>query len=338
MLASLLLISILGWDNSVAVVCSDGGNGGYEAFPDVCRLMDGRLMCVFYDSYAHVGLPNKEHPKGGRISYVTSDDEGFTWSKPSVLYDGEFDDRDPSVVQLSDGRILCNFFTLKPGTNGKEYEGLGTWYVESKDNAATWGAPKQIIADAYCSSPIRVLSTGRMILGLYRETKESAHGGVTFSDDGGKTWSPMIDIPNGGRRLDAETDLVERNDGKLLAVQRADKGADMAYSFSSDKGQTWTVSKSIGFPGHCPYLLRGPGDIFVLAHRIPGVSLHYSLDQGNTWNRNIEVDKHTGAYPSMVTRNDDSILIVFYEEGAGSNILARRFDLSPTGLVWLPMK
>jgi len=41
--------------------CLQGRRGGraYEAFPDVCRLSDGRLMCVFYAAYDHVGLPQR---------------------------------------------------------------------------------------------------------------------------------------------------------------------------------------------------------------------------------------------------------------------------------------
>lgn len=61
-------------------VCQDAGAGGYEAFPDVCRLNDGRLMCVFYAGYAHVALPCDQLPRGGRISYCMSSDEGRTWS------------------------------------------------------------------------------------------------------------------------------------------------------------------------------------------------------------------------------------------------------------------
>jgi sialidase-1 len=81
------------------VVCRDGGAGGYEAFPDVCRLSDGRLMSVFYASYDHVGLPNERWPKGGRIDCAFSSDEGRTWSAARVLFDGPDDDRDPSIVQ-----------------------------------------------------------------------------------------------------------------------------------------------------------------------------------------------------------------------------------------------
>ena len=61
-------------------VCKDAGAGGYEAFPDVCRLSDGRLMCAFYAGYGHVALPNDQLPNGGRIAYCMSSDEGQTWS------------------------------------------------------------------------------------------------------------------------------------------------------------------------------------------------------------------------------------------------------------------
>jgi hypothetical protein len=91
-------------------VCEDAGAGGYEAFPDVCRLNDGRLMCVFYAGYGHIALPNEQLPRGGRIAYCLSDDEGQTWSEAKTLYDGPDDDRDPSIVQTKSGRLICNFF------------------------------------------------------------------------------------------------------------------------------------------------------------------------------------------------------------------------------------
>jgi hypothetical protein len=97
--------------NSTVTVCSDGGAGGYEAFPDVCRLADGRLQCIFYASYAHVGVPNERWPRGGKIGVCWSKDEGRTWSEPETLFDSPADDRDPSITQLKDGRLVCSFFT-----------------------------------------------------------------------------------------------------------------------------------------------------------------------------------------------------------------------------------
>lgn len=316
-------------------VCRDAGAGGYEAFPDVCRLSDGRLMSVFYAGYAHVSLPNSAWPKGGRICYSTSTDEGRTWSAAAVLHDGPDDDRDPSIVELPSGRLICNFFSLrtKPGSPDG-WEGLGTWFVTSDDLGRTWSAPRQISADYYCSSPARALPDGRLILGLYREEKDQSWGAVVTSADGGKTWGPVVDIPNGGYKLDAETDVVMRRDGSLLAVER-EPAAAMCFSISRDGGRSWSVSKPLGFPGHCPYLLRTRSGILLLAHRLPNTSLHWSSDDGAMWKGPVVVDELIGAYPSMVELKDGSILIVYYEEGEGSNIRARRFRAGPDGIDFL---
>ncbi len=313
-------------------VCKDAGAGAYEAFPDVCRLNDGRLMAVFYAGYGHVALPNDKLPKGGRISYCMSSDEGKTWTPAKTLYDGPNDDRDPSIVQLPDGRLLCTFFTLIPTkTAGKRWTCEGTSMIESSDMGKTWSKPRIIYKDYYVSSPIRVLSDGRLALGLYAEGDKTAYGAIGLSDDNGKTWKKVVDIDNGGIRLDAETDLIELKDGSLYAVLRA----KACYSVSKDRGESWTVSKPIGFAAHCPFLLRTNDDIILLAHRLPKTSLHYSLDECKTWSKNVMVDGVIGAYPSMVKLKDGSVLIVYYEEGPGSSIRAKKFRANKDGIEWL---
>ncbi|GMV94251.1 MAG: hypothetical protein AMXMBFR82_40290 [Candidatus Hydrogenedentota bacterium] len=312
-------------------VCRDAGAGAYEAFPDVCRLADGRLFAVFYAGYGHVALPNENLPRGGRVSGCYSSDEGKTWTDAQVVFDGPDDDRDPSVTQLSDGRLLCVFFTLRPKGGG--YRGIGTWMVESTDAGQTWTGLRPV-SPYYASTPVRELADGRLILGLYQETGDDAFGAVAISMDKGATWSPPVDIPNGGLRLDAETDVIALKDGRLYAAQRTEKES-MRFSTSSDGGQTWAVSEPMGFPGHCPYLYRSPEDIIVVAHRLPNTSIHYSLDECATWSENVQVDSVGGAYPSMVTLNDGSTLIVYYEEGEGSSIRARKFRATPNGIEWL---
>ncbi len=323
--------------NGYTLVCADGKAGAYEAFPDVCRLNDGRLMCVFYAGYKHVSLPNAEHPKGGRLACCYSSDEGRTWTSAQTLFDGPNDDRDPSISQLKSGRLLCSFFILKlPEEEGKEFTGLGSWMVYSDDAGKTWSQPQLISSTYYCSSPIRELSDGRLALGLYAYANEGseAWGAVAFSSDQGKSWQKPMDIDNAGMHLGAETDLIELQGGVLYAMQRSSKEL-MAWSMSMDGGATWTVSKPMDFPGHCPYLHRTPDGILLLAHRRPQTSLHYSLDDGRTWSKNVMVDIVHGAYPSMVTLKDGSTLIVYYEEGEGSNIRARRFLATRKGIQWL---
>ncbi len=321
-------------------VCRDAGAGGYEAFPDVCRLRDGRLMAVFYAGYGHVSLPDERLPRGGRICFCLSSDEGRTWSEARVLYDGPDDDRDPSIVHLSNGSLICNFFSLRKREAVKEGEaawtGLGSWMVVSKDMGRTWSASMQIAKDYYCSAPVRELPDGRLILGLYRQTGKTSHGAVVISEDSGETWGEPVDIDNGGYKLDAETDVIPLKDGTLYAVEREPK-TTMCCSVSKDGGRTWSVSRPLGFPGHCPYLLRTPDDIIILAHRLPQTSLHYSLDEVKTWSANVVVDEVGGAYPSMVNLEDGSVLIVYYEEGEGSSIRARRFRATKKGIEWLKL-
>ena len=86
------------------IVCSGKSAGGYAAFPDVCRLGNGDLFCVFYSGYGHVSTPNAKWPKGGRIMAVRSSNNGQSWSKPVVVIDTPKDDRDPSEHVSKTGR------------------------------------------------------------------------------------------------------------------------------------------------------------------------------------------------------------------------------------------
>ena len=95
------------------VISRGDAAGPYQAFPDVCRLPNGDLACVFYAGYGHVSLPNAEWPRGGRICVVESSDEGRTWSDPRVLFDGPQDDRDPHIAALRDGTLACSFFQYR---------------------------------------------------------------------------------------------------------------------------------------------------------------------------------------------------------------------------------
>ncbi|MDR0869548.1 MAG: glycoside hydrolase [Planctomycetaceae bacterium] len=314
-------------------VCTDAGAGGYEAFPDVCRLKDGRLLCVFYAGYGHVSVPNESLPKGGRIVSCYSSDEGQTWTKAETIIDTPLDDRDPSVVQLPDGRILLSFFTYVP-QQGEQRPHTKTCLSESNDNGKTWSEPKILFKDVPVSQPIRILSDGTLLLPLYLESNQQKCGAVSLSYDNAKTWSEAIVIPNGGPPLDAETDVIELKDGTLYAIQRP----WMGVSYSKDKGKTWSVSEHAGFEGHCPYLLRTKNDVILLATRIPQTSLRLSRDECKTWSAPILVDHFGGAYPSMVELKDGSILIVYYEEGTGSSIRAKRFNVTKTGVEWLPMQ
>ena len=311
-------------------VCADGGAGGYEAFPDVCRLADGRLQCVFYASYTHVGVPNAAWPKGGRVSFCRSSDEGATWTPAQTLYDSPADDRDPSITQLKDGRLLCSFFT-----------GAGAQVIESKKPDGPWSVPQLIGPGIYVSSPVRELADGTLIVGTYFQNDSAAYGSTIRSTDGGKSWEKPVAIDSGGQFLAAETDVIELKGGELYAALRGERGAPMNASRSRDRGRTWDKAQPLRFIGHCPYLHRTTTGELILAYRQPvagptrGTALRVSRDEARTWNDAVPVDSVIGAYPSMVNLKDGSVLIVYYEEGAGSNIRARKFRVADGEVKWL---
>src|SRR5215831_14669244 len=173
------------------IVCSGQAAGGYAAFPDVCRLPDGDLYCVFYSGYGHVSTPNDKWPKGGRIMAARSSDNGQTWNKAVVVIDTDQDDRDPSVACLKDGTLLFNWFTLQNNQ-------VAVLLARSTDHGKTWSEPVKLKLDSphsfACSAPVRELPDGSLILGLYHEDekKNLAFGATVKSYDGGKTWKELV--------------------------------------------------------------------------------------------------------------------------------------------------
>src|SRR5438552_1706663 len=144
------------------IVCSREAAGGYAAFPDVCRLPNGELFCVFYSGYGHISTPSAKWPKGGRIMAVRSSDNGQSWNKPLVVIDTDQDDRDPSVACLKDGTLLLNWFALQQGR-------VAILLARSTDQGKTWSEPIKLTLDSpysfACSSPVRELPDGSLILG-----------------------------------------------------------------------------------------------------------------------------------------------------------------------------
>ena len=316
------------------IVCSGEAAGGYAAFPDICRLPNGELLCVFYSGYGHVSKPTVQWPNGGRIMAVRSSDQGRSWSEPVVMMDTANDDRDPSVSCLKDGTMLLNWFTPRPDQVGKNR--LEVLLARSTDQGKTWSEPTKLDLDSpysfACSSPVRELPDGSFILGLYHEDGNLAFGATVKSYDGGKTWKELALIgEKAGVYLDAETDVVSLKSGKLLAALRSSK-VDMHYAESQDWGRTWGPVRSFGFKGHCPYFLRHSSGVILLAHRVPATSIHWSFDEGRTWHGPAQIDSVVGAYPSMVELPDHQVYCVYYEEGKGSSIRGVRLRVNQNGV------
>jgi len=184
---------------------------------------------------------------------------------------------------------------------------------------------------------VRTLPGGVLLLGIYYGNGDEQWGGVLRSTDGGAIWSEPIPIGKGQRLpLDAETDVIALKDGSVLAALRSST-VNMHYALSRDGGQSWGPARDIGFRGHAPHLYRLSTGEILLSHRLPDTALHVSRDEGRTWQGPFILDTVPGAYPSCVELRDGSVLVVYYEEGAGSAVRARRFRLTRDGIDFLSL-
>jgi sialidase-1 len=318
-------------------------SGEYQAFPDSCRLDNGDMVAVFYAGYGHVSYPNEAYPKGGRICLTRSTDEGRTWSEPVAIYDDEFDNRDPHIAQLSNGMVVCSFFSLKrSSTNPQGYECLNAQIIRSFDQGATWEHKSQfVLTDTpvwVCSAPVHEMPDGTYILPIYREDSTGAWGGVVHSHDLGETWGEAIPIgQDSGLVLPAETDITLLKDGSLYAALRGDENENMQYATSSDGGLSWSPVQDIGFQAHAPHFNRLSSGEVLMTCRARGTGLLVSRDECHSWLGPYTIDLVGGAYPSTIELNDGSILAIYYEEGPGSAVRARRFSL-PTDIQFLPLE
>ncbi|MEJ7769534.1 MAG: sialidase family protein [Chitinophagaceae bacterium] len=330
----LLSVSKVARDTLPYQVISKGGVAGdYQAFPDALRLKNGEILAAFYSGDSHITKNSSKYPNAGRICFVRSTDEGKTWSTPQLLYDDAEDNRDAHLSQLADGTVLCSFFNLvidsmKHGT---------VRIVRSGDNGSTWSRSSQVVVQGwFCSAPAREMRDGSIMQPVYtivdKKTNRTSIGFVK-SIDKGISWGPVIAAGLESKFTVNETDVIELKDRSVYAAIRGHfkEKTPMQYTTSTNAGSSWSPLKDIGFYGDAPSFTRlSSGEILLscrgyLAAGTPYTALQISSNEGKNWEGPYWVDKSPGAYPSTIELKDGSVMIIFYQEGAGSAIGALRF-------------
>lgn len=237
-----LAISQTGW-----LVAQE--NGGFEArFPDAARLADGRILVVYQSSPAHTGTATN----ASSIKMTLSDDDGQTWSSPTIAADDPYDDRDPKVAVLSDGTVILVWFEDN-WSGPSTYTNLGVFTARMAPGATTFSSPMHVPTKAgigFEHAPIVELSPGELLLSYYR-------GGarVIRSHDGGQTWDATSDqevVPDGGGKNYVEPNVVRLDSGELVMMIRthdANTGTAIASTItrSSDGGKTWSSLETTDF-------------------------------------------------------------------------------------------
>ncbi|WP_027075461.1 sialidase family protein [Maribacter antarcticus] len=142
--------------------------------------------------------------------YMTSADDGKTWSQPIMLPDGILGPIKNQPIQLDNGTIIS------PSSN-ETTSGEWTIHIEqSIDNGETWSKTEPLNdPEKFGAIQPAILNYGNGKLQLLSRTENSVVA-ENWSEDNGNTWSKMsaTSLPNPNSGVDA----VSLQDGRQLLV------------------------------------------------------------------------------------------------------------------------
>ena len=310
--------------------------GSVAVFPD------GRWLLAWTAFYGGVHDASPAHIMG-----KWSTDKGETWGEEFILLenDGGRNVISVSVAVLRDGSVG---FAHSRTDHENCYEAW-PFYRRSTDGGHTWSPHRVMVnMDSWhgfpCNSRLLELSTGRLLLPLQLNTRDSSGGGESFvqpaySDDMGESWelsSNLVSVRGtaergGVRRKGAvEPAAFERRDGTIMFLIRTTLGTIYAAE-SSDGGETLSQSYDTGLesPASPCDVARIPstGDILLVWNKArpesPGagrprtpLTTAISRDEGKTWGnfKDLEPDpSRTYMYPALSFDGDTAL--VLYSEG-----------------------
>jgi sialidase-1 len=204
---------------------------GYIGWPTLAKTKSGGLHIVYSGARRGHVCPF------GQVHFLTSRDEGKSWTWPRVLLDGILDDRDPGILETSRGTLIVNWFS------SLTWEWIMAGHPEAfADSAnaehAEWHRRRALLTDEIRQRELGVWSIR--------------------STDNGATWSKRIPT-----KVGSPHGPCELSDGRLLYVGKkvADDfataevggayGAELGAAESTDDGQSWSVIGNIpAAPGH----------------------------------------------------------------------------------------
>ncbi|SDS28799.1 sialidase family protein [Jiangella sp. DSM 45060] len=327
------------------VVIAQATQGKKLHFPNAERLADGSVVAVAREGAGHTG-------QDGRLLMLSSDDGGETWSEPEVVYDSQYDDRDPMITQLSSGRLLLSWFQIDYSV--RPAEPMGTRVAHSDDGGATWSEPVVVdsmlsgesdIVDTYelgwngSHGQVKELPGGDLIIPLYGTVPDDKWQKATVvrSADGGETWSAATEslVASATGTHYQEPVLTVLPGGVVHALLRIGTAASTMgavhsqESWSRDGGLTWSAPAEIDLVTSSAHteVLRD-GSVFLAYGDLSG---HFTDRRGTVgavirspqapWNgaaRELVWDSGTGdqANPAVVEVRPGRVLVIGFDSAA----------------------
>jgi len=244
----------------------------YEQGADSCNnpclvqeTKSGRIF-LFYQvfpsgSHEFGGLPvGPADPKGNRSCYVTSDDDGATWSKPTdvsaTLKPNEAitTASGPGIgIQLKSGpkagRLVIPFNSQDAKKN------FYNWIAYSDDAGATWKRGEKVPqTETIQLNEVQVAESAGG--GLYLNSRSWRKGAslrkTSWSNDAGETWTQATEDAHLPDPI-CQGSLLRLDDRTVAFLNAAGpKRANGTLRLTHDDGRTWASSR-LTFPGPFAY-------------------------------------------------------------------------------------
>ncbi len=283
----------------------------YEAWPDVARLPDGRLVCVFSECTHH------RDRSYTRIMLTDSSDRGRTWSPKRPLTEGTQGLpwwNCARITLLKDGRLAV----LVDKVHERGEAGGRNYLFFSDDNGRTWGEPVETPAVGIVPDKLLELDSGRWILSCHDRDESFGYlvQRLWYSDDRGATWTGAVDVGRKEGLNLCEVSILPVGDA-LVAFMRENSGQgwDCFKSISHDAGESWGEVVAFPLPGcHRPVAGRLLDGRILITHRF--------MQGGRGW-----VGWWTQNFFAGLT--DDESALAAARNDAHTRILPVDFDRSP---------
>ena len=270
--------------HGTSVLITPPGASTNNAFPGICTLSQPEHLLVAYRSAAGHSSTLK-----GVIRGKKSFDAGRTWGDEFVIYDDATQDaRDPTLLRLSTGRILCAFFPHNP-----TYAAI----IYSDDDGNTWSpligvnenAPNT--NEAVCGPPIE-MPNGDVLLVTYGNydgvaTTDWYWSRLYRSTDQGETWTFVTVIADGNDSeylfSFQEPNLLLLANGDVLCAHRTSIGRIRLFR-STNSGTTWApVTHNELVASGRPHMFQLDNGSITMLPRKGGLAKTTSWDNGETW-------------------------------------------------------
>jgi hypothetical protein len=158
------------------------------------------------------------------IWYITSDDDGLTWSTPVALTGDAGRDWFPSILCASDGKLWVFWSSDRTGVD--EYD---IWYTSSSDGGANWSdATRLTEAPLWDYAPsIMQAADGRLWVAYYSYREQDWDIWYQTSSDGGSTWSAATRMTDSSN-WEYTPDIIQLASGDIWLTWYAGKLATSA--------------------------------------------------------------------------------------------------------------